>query len=106
MQLSSLVLTYQESSELGDCGGMDRDRDFGDGVANSVRTLDQGAHCRWRSAVADGGRLAMGGKGKCLARKRATNRLASTSRGDECDPSTNANVRGPLYFFAKDSTCS
>ena len=84
---------------------MDRDRDFA-GVANSVRTLDQGAHCRWRSAVAEGGRFAMGGSGRCLARNLATNRRASTSRGDECDPSTNAKVRGPLYFLAKDSTCS
>ena len=85
---------------------MDRDRLFAEGVANSVRTLDQGAHCRCRSAVADGGRLAMGGKGKCLARNLATNRRASTSRGDECEPSTKANVRGPLYFLANDSTCS
>ena len=85
---------------------MDRDRDLGDGVANSVLTLDQGAHCRWRSAVADGGRFAIGGNGKCLARNRATNRLASTSLGDECEPSTNAKVRGPLYFLANDSTCS
>ena len=85
---------------------MDRDRDLGDGVANSVLTLDQGAHCRCRSAVALGGRFAMGGNGKCLAKKRATNRRASTSLGEECEPSTNANVRGPLYFFARDSTCS
>ena len=86
---------------------MDRDRDFaGDGVANSVLTLDHGAHCRCRSAVADGGRFAMGGSGRCRAKKRATNLLASTSRGDECEPSTNANVRGPLYFLANDSTCS
>jgi hypothetical protein len=48
----------------------------------------------------------MGGSGRCLARNLATNRLASTSRGDECDPSTKASVRGPLYFLAKDSTCS
>ena len=91
---------------MGDCGGIDRDRDLGDGVANSVRTLDQGAHCRWRSAVADGGRFAMGGSGRCLARNRATKRRASTSRGDECEPSTKANVRGPLYFLANASACS
>ena len=36
---------------------MDRDRDLGDGVANSVRTLDQGAHCKCRSAVAEGGEV-------------------------------------------------
>ena len=64
--------TGSASGELDDCGGMERDRDFaGDGVANSVRTRDQGAHCKCLSAVADGGRFAIGGNGRCLARNRA-----------------------------------
>ena len=39
------------------CGGMDRDRLC---WSRELRawTLDQGAHCRWRSAVAEGGRFA------------------------------------------------
>lgn len=67
-------------------------------AAKAARTRDHGAHCRWRSAALGGGRRDGGGSGRWRARNRAMKRRASTSRGDECVPSTSANVRGPRYL--------